>query len=270
MTDPVVPPTAPDIFYNQLPPQDLSTQVNEVPPNSDGGMIESVKRAVVVALREALTNTSLSLSVQNTEIHVELEYPMKEEQYPGVWVQFSVSKIQRMGLGHEIWQLINGNWVAKQEMTYEGRVTLTIMALTNKERDRIADSLLMMLSFSRPPEVVLTMSTDTKKYRNFMTSLDQSPYVSLTVNSDILHPGGQTVNIGVPWQEDIPAYVDTYSFDLIGQYMYTFDHDGTYTLSRIDQYPQIMDEPPIGTQPGSTEYGPFWTGAVTFPGGAVN
>lgn len=265
-----IPPTGPDIFYDQLPRQDLSTYVNEVPPNSDGGMIEAVKRAVIVALRESLANSSLSIPTQNSQIHVDLEYPMKEEQYPGIWVQFSVTKIQRVGISHEIWQLIDDNWVAKQEWMFDGKVTLTIMALTNKERDRISDSLVSMLSFSRPPDLVITKPTDTKKYKGFIASLDQSPYVSITVNSDVLVPGGQTVNIGVPWQEDIPAYVDSWSFDLIGQYMYVFDHDGTYKLSRIDEYPQSIDEETINDlTSGLSRFNPQFGGRSWFPGGGL-
>lgn len=176
-------------------------------PGSTGGVVETVKRSVVAALRTALTGTSLSLP-NGSEVHVDLEYPMKAEHYPSVWVQFSVRKMQTSGIGHE-WTQKNGD-VVRQWM-YDGDVALTLVALTSIERDRIADALMSYFAFSRP-------GTKEQSLSPLYQELADNPYVSMTINSDQLTPGGQSVTIGVPWDPDRLAYEDNYRFQLHGEF----------------------------------------------------
>ena len=135
--------------------------------------------------------------------------------------------------------------------------TLTILALSNLERDRIADSLITLFAFSRTPEPVVTKpQKNTNKYRQFITALDENPYVAMTVNTDVLTGGGQSVNVGVPWQPDILAYTDAYSFDIIGNFNYVFNNDGTYSLARIERYDALQLD---GFDLNTTQYNAGWT-----------
>jgi hypothetical protein len=209
-------------------------------PGAGGsGMIETVKRAVVVALRDAISGTTLSGMVNGSDVTVDMEYPMKKEHYPGIWVQFSFNEMVNAGVSHEIIQKTIGedqqvNWEPIREFQFKGRVSLTIVALTSLERDRLSDSVISMLMFSRPPEYVLTKpDEDTKQFRQLISSLAQNPYISMTINHDELIPGGQSMTTGVPWDEEIPGYEDTYSFDILGQANIVFLHDGTYSLRNI-------------------------------------
>ena len=222
--------------------QDLPAPGTEVPetiPGSEGGLIEAVKRAVILAMRDALLRTNIT--VDGSPVYVDLEYPMKKEQYPGVWVQFSFTKLNRAGISHEVWvQDKDMNWTPIQEWMFNGRVTLTIVALRSRERDRIADTIINMLAFARTPELVITQpSADTKQYRQLLTALTENPYVAMAIKTDIITPGGQTASMDVPWQQDVLAYEDNYSFDIIGNFNITFKHDGAYTLSRVDYAPEM-------------------------------
>ena len=228
--------------------QDLpqpGTDVPETIPGSEGGLIESVKRAVVLALRDALLRTNIT--VDGDPVYVDLEYPMKKEQYPGVWVQFSFTKLNRAGISHEIWtQDEKGNWTPIQEWMFNGRVTLTIVALRSRERDRIADTISNMLAFARLPELVITQpNADTKQYRQLLTALTENPYVAMAINTDVITPGGQSASMDVPWQSDVLAYEDNYSFDIIGNFNITFANDGAYTLSRVDHVPVMEEKQPF-------------------------
>lgn len=265
--------TAPSVFMSDYEKPAPGSQVPETVPGSAGGVIEAVKKAVVSALREAISNTSLSFPTKGTQVHIELEYPITEEQYPGIWIQFATTRLQRMGLGQEFWiKNSDDEWNAVQEWQVQGRVTMTVLALSNLERDRIADSLITMFAFSRTPEPVITKPhKNTNKYRQFITALDANPYVAMTVNTDVLTGGGQSVNVGVPWQPDVLAYTDAYSFDVIGNFNYVFDSDGTYTLSKIEKYPTLDPELPKLNQ---SVYNDFWinppSGGLNFPTGTVN
>jgi hypothetical protein len=228
------------------PGYDAAKRANaELPGAGGAGMIETVKRAVMNALREALSGTSLNHLVNGTEVTVDMEYPIEKEHYPGIWVQFSFSEITQAGIGHE--PLIRTvvaeateegpevvNWEPVREFQFKGRVTLTIVALTSLERDRLADSVITMLAFSRPPGNVLTNpNEDTRQFRQLIGSLAENPYVSLTINHDQIMPGGQAMTTGVPWDEEIPGYEDSYSFDVLGQTNIVFRNDGTYSLRNV-------------------------------------
>ena len=253
MSEPAVglPPTggdgaeAPSAFMADSP-VDLTQQVNQqLPGDTSGGPIESVKRAVVVALREAFTRTAMQISEDG--IYIDLEYPLKEEQYPGIWVQFSLTKFVRGGIGHETVVFDPGlnQWTPIQVWTFEGRVTLSLVALKNKTRDQIADRIITEIAFSRTPEVWVTQpGQDTQQYRSLIAAINDNQYVSITLNTDMVMPGGQNMEIGVPWQPDTLAYVDSYAFDLIGQTQVKFRHDGAYTLARIDVNPTAVDSVP--------------------------
>lgn len=266
---------APSVFMSDYASPPPGSTAPRIIPGSTGGAVEAVKKAVVAALREAINNTSLSFPTEGTQVHIELEYPMAEEQYPGIWIQFTTSKLQRMGMAQEFWvkDPETDNWSAIQEWQIQGRVTMTVLALSNLERDRIADSLITMFAFSRTPEPVVTKPQENiNKYRQFITALGQNPYVAMTVNTDILTGGGQSVNVGVPWQPDILAYTDAYSFDIVGNFNYVFNQDGTYSLAAVEYYPERQDYWPdlnstiYGEEPIRPRAGGWWGN----PGGAVN
>lgn len=232
---------------------DAAKRPNVPYPGAGGsGMIETVKRAVMNALREALTGTTLNHLVNGSDVTIDMEYPIEKENYPGIWVQFSFNEIVQAGVGHEpLLRTVTApattttpeqiNWEPMREFQFKGRVTLTIVALTSLERDRIADAVITMLAFSRPPEMALTKpDEDTKQFRQLIESLANNPYVSLTLNHDQIIPGGQAMTTGVPWDEEIPGYEDTYSFDILGQTNIVFRHDGTYTLTNVAENAQMI------------------------------
>ncbi|QDH91747.1 hypothetical protein SEA_PHRAPPUCCINO_72 [Mycobacterium phage Phrappuccino] len=225
---------APSVFMSDYDHPAPETVVNApLPRGTEGGLIETTKRAVVTAIRTALTATGMSTG--DRPLYIDQEYPMKELHYPGVWVQFSITKLNRAGIGHEVAVEVDDQWCTVQEWMVEGRVTVSVVGLKNKDRDRISDAIIAMLAFSRPPEPVLTnAAVDTKQNRSLFAALAENPHMSITLNTDVLYSGGQGVNVGTPFSPDMLAYEDSYSFDLQGQFNTVFRHDGTYTLTRVD------------------------------------
>lgn len=242
-------------YSNDVSSLDPAKRANAPLPGAGGsGMIETVKRAIMNALREALTGSTLTQLVNGTNVTIDMEYPIQKESYPGIWVQFSFNEITQAGIGHEpLSRTVLAeatedtpevvNWEPVREFQFKGRVTLTIVALTSLERDRLADSVVTMLAFSRPPNMVLTSPTeDTRQFRQFITSLAENPYVSISVNHDQIIPGGQAMTTGVPWDEEIPGYEDSYSFDILGQTNIVFRNDGTYSLRNVAETPVMVSQ----------------------------
>jgi hypothetical protein len=238
---------APSVFMADYDLPEPSTVANEpMPRATEGGMVEMVKRAVVTAVREAVTNVGMTINDQ--PIHIDLEYPTKEVHYPGIWVQFSPTSVKRAGIGHEAMVKDgDGNWCPIQEWEFQGRVTLSIVALKNKDRDRISDMVRGVLAFARPIDLVLTKPTeDTKQHRALLATITENPYIAMTPNTDVIYQSGQGVDVGVPWQDDARdntlVYTDGHAFDVLGQFNVKFRHDGLYELARIDMVPHMVDK----------------------------
>ena len=243
-------PYAPSIFaadYEQPAPGSV---VIPMMPRSEGGPIVAVKTAMVQALRTAMGG--MSLFDEDQKVYIDLDYPMVPAQYPGIWVQFSLTKLNRQGLAQEV--QVQGppdadgypTWTFVQEWMFEGRVTMTVVGLKSKDRDRLSDALIAMLAFARPPERVLTRTqADTKADRGFITSLDNNPYIAITVSTDTIIVSGEQDALGTPWAADIMSYISTFGFDCIGQFNMGFSHDGLYVLTQITQdiTPSVPQQP---------------------------
>ena len=212
-----------------------ATIVNEPLPRAwaQGGMIEAVKRCVITGLRQQFNNTSLESTDQ--QFYIDIEYPTKETEYPGIWVQFSIEKLSRAGLGMETWtQDDGGNWGPIHEWMFTGRITLTTCAITSKDRDRLADVVLANLAYARPPDMVIyNQSTNANQFRGLITALNENPYVKMTLSTDIIQSGGEQATQGTPWAPNILLYENTFAVDCQGQFNLRYSLDGVYTLAEI-------------------------------------
>lgn len=166
-----------------------------------GLIITPTKKLIIQALRA--TFTSMYPNDKLSSMNIDMEYPYREEHYPGIWVRFSPSKIQSSGLdptqrtAEEIFSV----WY------FEGTVSFTIIALSSKERDLISDGIIEAYAFASQ------MPTASP----FYTTINSSDLINMTLQTDIISSGGQTETIGTPWDDDKIAYEDRYSFEVIGQ-----------------------------------------------------
>lgn len=246
---------APSVFMHDYDLPDPAKVANTpLPRGVEGGVVETVKRAIVTAVRQALTDTGMTITTSahgdppagDTTVYVDLEYPIKEVHYPGIWVRFSITSLKRAGIDQEEWvEQEDGTWCPMQEWEVRGRSTLSVVAMRNKDRDRLADAIISMLAFSRPANVVLTdPAKDTQQNRSLQAALINNPHIAMTLNTDVLYPGGQGENIGTPFAPDLLAYEDSWAFDILGHFNVVFRHDGVYTLTRVDVEPEIVDSVP--------------------------
>jgi hypothetical protein len=205
----------PTMFYSEMEQGSFTPQLNEPLPKawSQGGVIESVKRAVVASIRTGLRGTSLAATVGEEELFdVSIEYPTDTTKYPSVWVQFSIETLQRAGLAMQNLTQVNGEWGPVSEWMFTGRITLSIAALSSKDRDRLSDTVISALAFSRPPDLVIRKpGIDAEQNRGLITALNNNPYVAMTLNTDTIQSGGQQVTGGTPWAPTILLYEDNYA-----------------------------------------------------------
>jgi hypothetical protein len=62
----------------------------------------------------------------------------------------------------------------------------------------------------------------------------------MTLNTDVVNSGGQTVTSGTPWAPNILLYEDNYSITCHGQFNMRFAQDGVYELVEIRPHPHLM------------------------------
>jgi hypothetical protein len=180
--------------------------MTDLPPlvtgeTGQGLIITPTKKLIIRALRA--TFTSMYPNDKLSSMNIDMEYPYKEEHYPGIWVRFSPSKVQASGLeptqrtDSEIFSV----WY------FEGTVSFTIIALSSKERDLISDGVIEAYAFaSQMPSA-----------SPFYATIFSSDLINMSLQSDVLTPGGQSETIGTPWDDDKIAYEDRYSFEVVGQ-----------------------------------------------------
>jgi hypothetical protein len=197
---------------------------------ADPQFIVAVKKGVIQALRATFSSDYPDPILRG--ITVEMEYPAKLEQYPGIWVQFSFRDVQNTGIGNHIFTHPDSG-VRYQMWMFGGTVTLTIVALTSKERDTIADKVIQMYAFH-------TLNSHANNFRSFLASW---PYINMSVNNDVLRPGGQSNTVGAPWSPDVLVYEDTYSFDIVGQFASDFPSGDLIYLREIRTLPYLQGTP---------------------------
>jgi len=176
--------------------------------SSQAGIIEAVKRGVIRALKRTFDTGYPNSALAG--VHVDMEYPATKEEYPGIWVQFSLSTLVRAGIGMEV-QGDDGKLYYHWRFT--GTIRVTVIALTSLERDRMSDGIINLFAFGR---YVSTMTA-------FSETLKANDTVAIELDQDGLTPGGQSVNVGVPWDPDQIAYEDSYGINCLGEFFMSTD-----------------------------------------------
>src|SRR5690348_5615222 len=63
-----------------------------------GLIVTPAKKVMIQALRNTFTTMYPNTKLANMAGNIDLEYPYLEEKYPGIWVKFSLTKLQASGL----------------------------------------------------------------------------------------------------------------------------------------------------------------------------
>lgn len=160
-----------------------------------------IKRTVVDALRTYMSS-SQSNTVNQTKVTV--EYPQSAESYPALIVGYEQSQLYHTGLGHV--EYIDGNLHTR--WTFEGSVSMEILALTSLERDYISDHITNLAAFRT--YIGSTFELDVILNEN----------IDLQMNLGLLQPGPEQVMSGASWGlTDTRFYQCSYSFPVLGTFV---------------------------------------------------
>jgi len=217
----------------------------------------SIKREVIDALRDAIKNDYSDHEVVDG-LHVTLEYPTTELQYPTIMITLNENTLQLAGVGHyETGTAESGATVMLRHFRFEATLTFTIYALSALDRDELSAILVGILAF---PESSLEAST-------FHTEIYDSDFIDMQIGTGAITPSGDQVS-EVPWDDPTRRiYSASYAVPIIGEF---WTHANGVTLTTINdirlypyrpgqQDPTGSNDPRDADVPWTPEDNPAWT-----------
>lgn len=188
------------------------------------GPAKAIKRMFVVACREGLKSSNLQANdpaIRKAVGNVLVEYPVERKQYPSIWVTSSFSSME--------WQDINSYYVSDEGFKFkrghfEATVNYEVLALSNEERDALADGLVNMVMFGH-------VESDSNQFRQ---AIIDEEYLDVTPALARLVVGPEGVTVGTPWDPGQLAYTRQVSFPVYGEFYQRLDNRSLVPLRAID------------------------------------
>ena len=159
-------------------------------------------------------------------INVSLEFPVKEQDYPAIWIEFEpLGSLSLVGIGHSEY-VSSGPEMAREmyRWRFAGHLSFTAVAMTSLERDRLVDHLVRVFAFSR---------MDTMKI--FRETIEGGELIALNIDFDQVELRGFSTSPGTPWGTDEMVYEGTVAMEVAGEFVSTDTVDLVF-LSQIETF----------------------------------
>lgn len=146
------------------------------------------------------------------DLHASLEFPLKEQEYPGIWVDFiPVGSLRVAGIGHREYAPSEDGRGARAftRWRFQGEASFSIAALTSLERDRLLDEFIRVLAFGR----------ESPSTSDFRTHLHENGLVAVDFDWDEISVRGNSSSLGTPWQSDDMIYEVEVAMECFGEFI---------------------------------------------------
>ena len=147
-------------------------------------------------------------------LHVDIEYPVEPQQYPGIWVDFDdTAPLQIVGVDHS--EVVITGTAPNQTINryrrwkFGGYASFTAAAMTSLERDSLYDEMVRVLAFGGQAE-------STERFREFV---EDNPLIGANFDFDQIEVKGNAAIPGTPWGTDEIIYERTLSVEVIGEFV---------------------------------------------------
>lgn len=188
-------------------------------------------------------------------LRVSIEFPVDQTDYPGIWLNYSdTGPLVPAGINHiEVVETETGQYPVTR-WKFAGEITLTMVALSSLERDRLYDELVRVFAFAREEEAV-------SAFRNRVESND---LIAMNINFDNLRPTGDNAAPGTPWETDDFIYERSITMDVIGEFVSSPATGELVNLRQIivKGYVQGTPEPAFTGNPSSDVLDPGLPGSL--------
>lgn len=168
-------------------------------------------------------------------VHCSIEYPVKPQEYPGIWVDYDDTKpLQTAGVDHHETNIVGSTVERYQRWKFAGYASFTMAALTSLERDRLYDEVVRVLAFGRA-------APETKRFREYVEGND---LIAANFDFDQIEVRGNAAIPGTPWGTDEYIYERTINMEVVGEFVSDAETGLLVPLSRIQ-----VDPPTVYTTP---------------------
>ena len=191
------------------------------------------------SMRRAFTTTAVA--EQFRDLHVSLEFPEKQHEYPSIWVDFSpVGPLEIAGIGHWEQVLVGSSTVQVRRWRFAGFASYTAAAMSSLERDNLLDEMTRILG----------AGPGHSGYVAYRGLIEDNPLIGVNIDFDQIEQRGYTSSPGTPWGTDEIIYEGTLAMEVVGEFV----ADPTGALQRIDAvtvlpYAEYEPEPAWPTTP---------------------
>lgn len=174
------------------------------------GYLTVLKTALVQGLRECFDGDYPEEDFR--DINVSIEFPAEEQNYPGIWVNYSdTAPLVSAGIDHHEFTEPGNQGHVRQytRWKFAGTASFTVVALSSFERDRLYDEMVRVIAFARESDQV----------PEFRAYIENNEFVAMNANFDEIQVGGNSAAPGTPWGTDEYIYEITLNIDVIGEFI---------------------------------------------------
>ena len=167
-------------------------------------------------------------------IYTSIEYPEKALQYPAIWVDFDVNRMEPIGIDTVQYEATDTGFFPYKTWRFEGRAEFTIVAMTSLERDGLYDEMVKIIAFG-------SLNSGRSTFRN---TIDNNEYIRTVFNWDKITTQGMITSKGTPWGSSELIYEVSITMEVYGEF--SSDHADAQLVALSDvtihPYPvQTMD-----------------------------
>lgn len=178
------------------------------------------------------------------DIHVSMEYPVQEQHYPSIWVDYEdADALSNMGIAHVEHEIGSDGKPTRRKLfrwQFKGWVQITMVALSALERDTIYDELIRAVAFGRA-------NPDGSILRE---KVENNDLVAISMDWDQIQPRGAAAAPGTMWGTDDIMYERSIALQVIGEFVSEPFGGELYDLTKIIWEGYYDD----GTRPITQEY----------------
>lgn len=199
--------------------------------------IAPLKTLLVESLAETFDNSYPVTEFRG--VHVDLEYPVDKQMYPSIWVDYDDTQpLLKAGVAHqETAHPVTGTEVAPfTRWRFQGYVSLTTVAMTSLERDRLFDEMIRVVAFGNEDSIV-------GRFKNRIANND---LIAANLDTDKIEARGSAAAPGTPWGTDELMYERTLNLGILGEFV---PDPGTGVLIPLSKILTI----PVEVLPGSPD-----------------
>jgi hypothetical protein len=196
-----------------------------------------LKAAVVEAFRATFNDNYPNTDFRN--VLVSIEYPVVQESYPSLWVTYEdTEELTIASIGHieTTFDPVAETYTQVNRWKFKGIVTVTSVALSSLERDRLYDEVVRTFAFGRQNEALNV----------FRDLIEQNDLIAMNFNFDDLQPSGDAAAMGTPWQTDEMIYEKSLSIVVQGEFVGDPSIKELVPLSKV-----LFNGYPEGTEPST-------------------